>query len=165
MGSSLSSPSSQLHVCSDGRDSWEWWLFVSVAHFEFVVLLSDSLTVAPIKVLGVVQSSKCFVLKWKTACGFSTCVVRIFLYHDFAYVKSVTKISKGYKKWNCFSKTGLNTSSIVSIVQLELQRQLQKWFLLSANSTYLKERWWFVGAIRICFWPDIMLRVTAFFVG
>ena len=116
MESSLSSPSSQLHVCSDGRDSWEWWLFVSVAHFEFVVLLSDSLTVAPIKVLGVVQSSKCFVLKWKTACGFSTCVVRIFLYHDFAYVKSVTKISKGYKKWNCFSKTGLNTSLIVSIV-------------------------------------------------
>ena len=68
------------------------------------------------KVLGVVQSSKCFVLKWKTACGFSTCVVRIFLYHDFAYVKSVIKISKGYKKWNCFSKTGLNTSLIVSIV-------------------------------------------------
>ena len=85
------------------------------------------------KVLGVVQSTKCVVLKWETVCTFSTCVVRSFFYLDvdfvdilfrvpqcylfcrrtlFAYFKSLIKISKGFKKWNfpyCFSKTGLNT--------------------------------------------------------
>ena len=34
------------------------------------------------KVLGVVQSTKCFVLKWETACKFSTGVVKSFFYHD-----------------------------------------------------------------------------------
>ena len=40
--------------------------FVSVAHFELVVLLCDSFSVVP--VLGVVQSTKCFMLimKWET---------------------------------------------------------------------------------------------------
>ena len=37
----------------------------------------------------------------------------------FAYFKCVIKISKGFKKWNCFRKTGLNTSLIVSIVGTE----------------------------------------------
>ena len=85
------------------------------------------------KVLGVVQSTKCVMLKWETARRFSTCVVRGFFYLDrdfvdilfrvpqcylfrrrtlFAYFKSLIRISKGFKKWNCricFSKTGLNT--------------------------------------------------------
>ena len=34
------------------------------------------------KVLGVVHSSKCFVLKWETGCRVSTCVVGSFLYLD-----------------------------------------------------------------------------------
>ena len=75
-------------------------------------------------------------MKWETACMFSTCVIRRFLYLDtdstlltssfaslnvtfLAYFKSVIKISKGFKKWNCFRKTGLNTSLIVSIVGTE----------------------------------------------
>ena len=87
------------------------------------------------KVLGVVQSKIFCVEVSKTACRFSlTCVVRRFLYLDtdfvnilflvpqcylfnrrtfFAYLKSLIKISKGFKKWNCrncFRKTGLNTS-------------------------------------------------------
>ena len=80
-------------------------------------------------------------MKWETACRFSTCVVRSFLYLDtdqtlstssfaslrvtfFAYFKSVIKISKGFRKWNCFRKTGgLNTS-------------------------------WFLWATRNCFWPS-----------
>ena len=75
-------------------------------------------------------------MKWETACRFSTCVVRSFLYLDthfvcilnvaffadvlfFAYFKSVIKISKGFKKWNCFRKTGLTTSVKVWIVGTE----------------------------------------------
>ena len=92
------------------------------------------------KVLGVVKSPKCFVLKWETWCRFSTCVVSSFfctsiqtLRHFttfrvpqcylfrrrtfFAYFKSVIKISKGFKKWNCFRKINLKTSLIVSIVR------------------------------------------------
>ena len=109
--------------------------FVGVALFEFVVLLSDSFTVVPKSWAYVVQSTECFVLKWETACRSSTCVVRsFFFYLDtdfvdilfrvplcylfrrrtlFAFFKSLIKVSKGFKKWNCrncFSKTGLNTS-------------------------------------------------------
>ena len=124
-------------------------------------------------------------MKRETACRFSTCVVRSFLYLDtdfvdilvrvpqcylfcrrtfFAYFKSVIKISKaGFKKWNCFGKTGSNTSLIVSIIILELKHQLQKWYLVSTNSMYLNERCWFLWAIRNSLWPDPMLRVTAFF--
>ena len=86
------------------------------------------------RVLGVVQSTKCFVLKREIACRFSSRVVRIFFFYldtDFvdilfpvplcylfrrrtllAYFKSLIKVSKGFKKWscrNCFSKTGLKT--------------------------------------------------------
>ena len=35
----------------------------------------------------------------------------------FAYSKSAIKISKAFKKWNCFRKIGLNTSFVVSIVR------------------------------------------------
>ena len=38
------------------------------------------------KVLGVVQSTKCFMLKWETAGRFSTCVVRSCLYLDTDFV-------------------------------------------------------------------------------
>ena len=86
------------------------------------------------KVLRVVQSTKCFMLKWETAGRFSACVVRSCLYLDadfvdilfhfpqcylfrrrtfLAYFKSLIKISQGFKKWNCRNcsrKTGLNTS-------------------------------------------------------
>ena len=64
-------------VCSDGRDILESadkgvkvfdtgqfdFYFVSVALFEFVVLLNDRFLYCGSKVLGVVQSTKCFVLK------------------------------------------------------------------------------------------------------
>ena len=128
-------------VCTDGGDMECWqshesiWhgtirLFVSVAHFELLVLLSDSFTVVPKSWAYVVRSTKCFVLKWETACTFSTCVVSSFLYLDtnfvdilflvpqcylfrrrnfFAYFKTLIKISKGFKKRNCrncFRKTG-----------------------------------------------------------
>ena len=90
------------------------------------------------KVLGVVQSTKCFVSKWETACRFSTSRCQTFfvpmiqtlstssfaslcyLFHRrtfFVYFKSVIKMSKGFRKWNCFRKTGLNTILIVSIVR------------------------------------------------
>ena len=36
-----------------------------------------------------------------------------------AYFKIVMKISKGFRKWTCFRKIGLNTSLIVSIVTTE----------------------------------------------
>ena len=84
--------------------------FVSVAHLELVVLLSDSFTVV---LIFCVEVSK-------TACRFSlTCVVTRFLYLDtdfveilflvpqcylfsrrsfFAYFKSLIKISKSFKK-------------------------------------------------------------------
>ena len=125
--------------------SWECWqrydsiwhgtirLFVSVAHFELV--LFRRFLCCGFKVLGVVQSNKCFMLKWETAWRLSTCAVRIFSHFDtdfvdvlfrvpqcylfrrrtfFAYFKSlIKKLSKDFKKWNfgnCFRKTGLNTS-------------------------------------------------------
>ena len=85
------------------------------------------------KVLRVVQRTKCFALNWETTCRFSTCDIRILLYLDLyffieillpfsqtyllAYFKSVIKISKGFKKWSCFRKTGLNKSLIVSTVR------------------------------------------------
>ena len=68
-------------------------------------------------------------------------------YPFFAYFKSLIKISKGFKKWNCFGKTGLNMSLKVWIVG------------------YLNERCWFLWNFRNSFWPDPVLRVTAFFFG
>ena len=93
--------------------------------------------------LGIVQSTKCFVFKWETACfciliqtlstsSFASLNVTFFLrfwntqcafeikylfQKRIAYFKSVIKISKGFKKWNCFRKSSLNTSLIVSIVR------------------------------------------------
>ena len=95
------------------------------------------------KVLGIVQSTKCFVFKWETACfciliqtlstsSFASLNVTFFLrfwntqcafeikylfQKRIAYFKSVIKISKGFKKWNCFRKSSLNTSLIVSIAR------------------------------------------------
>ena len=82
-------------VCTDGRDIVESadkgvkvfdtgqfdFYFVGVALVEFVVLLSDSFTVVPKSWAYVVQSTKCFVLKWETACRSSTCVVRSFFFY------------------------------------------------------------------------------------
>ena len=39
------------------------------------------------KVLSVVQSTKCVVLKWETACRFSTYVVRSFFYLDIGFFR------------------------------------------------------------------------------
>ena len=84
------------------RHGWEYWqrhesirhgtiwLFVSVAHFELVVLLSHSFTVIPKSwAYNVVQSTRCFVLKWETACMFSTCVhvVGSFLYRFYRFCR------------------------------------------------------------------------------
>ena len=128
------------------RHSWECWQRrESIWHGTIRLLFSEC---SPLrtrssfkrflycgsKVLGVVQRTKCFVLKWETACRFSSCVVRRFFFYldtdfvsilfrvpqsylfrrrtSFAFFKSLIKISKGFKKWNCpncFSKTGLNT--------------------------------------------------------
>ena len=116
---------------------------MSVAHFEFAVLSVKRFLHCGSKVLGVLKSPKCFVLKWETACRFSTCVVSSFFVpryrlnrHQstssfaslnvcylfrrrtfFAYFKSVIKIFKGFKNWNCFRKINLKTSLIVSIVR------------------------------------------------
>ena len=70
-------------LCTDGRvivesaDKGKTWhvtirLFVRVAHFELVVLYCSS------KVLGVVQSTKCFVLKWETSVGFPPTLSEVF---------------------------------------------------------------------------------------
>ena len=93
-----------------------------------------------------------FCVEVRNQCRLSTCVVRSFLYLDtdfvdflfrvpqcylfrrrtfFAYFKSLIKISKSLKKWNCrncFRKTGLNTSfssylkSLNSIISLNCKR-------------------------------------------
>ena len=126
------------------RHSWECWQ--SIWHGTIRLLFRDCSSLRTrssfkrflycgSKVLGVVQSTKCVVLKWETACRFSTCVVRRFFLPRYrfclhplprpamlpfshrctllAYFKSLIKISKGFKKWNCrncFRKTGLNSS-------------------------------------------------------
>ena len=168
-------------VCTDGRSrhSWECWQrHESIWHGTIRLLFRECIPLRTrssfkrflycgSKVLGVVQSTKCVVLKWETACRFSTCVVRSFFYLDidfvdilfrvtqcylfrrrtlFAYFKSLIKISKGFKKWNCrncFRKTKLvfTPAFLPKKSQwLELQHQLQIWFLVSKNSMYLKER-------------------------
>ena len=168
-------------VCTDGRSrhSWECW-----QRYESKILTWDNSTFrefSPLRtcssfnrflyrgsrVLGVVQSTKCFALKWETSRRLSTCVVRSCLYLDtdfvdipfrvpqcylfrrrtiFAYFENITKISKGFKKWNCrncFRKTKLVFTQAFLPKKsqwLELQHQLQIWFLVSKNSMYLKER-------------------------
>ena len=68
-------------VCTDGRDIVEsadkgmtWHgtirLFVSVAHSVRTRSSFKRLLYCGCKVLGVVQSTKCFVLKWETSVGF-----------------------------------------------------------------------------------------------
>ena len=61
------------------------------------------------------------------------------------------KISKGFRKWNCFKKTALKTSLIVSIVGTETS--VTKVNLVSTKSMYryLYERCWFLWAVRILF--------------
>ena len=48
------------------------------------------------KVLGIVQSTKCFVLKWETACRLFTCVVRSFLYLDTDFVDILFRVPQSY---------------------------------------------------------------------
>ena len=130
-------------VCTDGRDIVESanrgmkvfdkgkFDFSWVQLFEFVDLFKRFLHCGS-TVLGV-------KFKWETGCRVSICVVRRFLYLDTdfvniffrvpvlpfflqtylfrAYFKSVIKISKGFNKWTCFRKTGLNTILIVSIIR------------------------------------------------
>ena len=130
-------------VCTDGRDIVEsanrgmkvfdkgQFDFSWVQPFEFVVLFKLLLHCGS-KVLAV-------KFKWETACRLSICVVRRFLNLDTdfvnilfrvpvlpfflqtylfrAYFKSVIKISKGFNKWTCFRKIGLNTILIVSIIR------------------------------------------------
>ena len=95
------------------------------------------------KVFGIVQSTKYFVLKWETACfctfrrtlstsSFASLNVTFFLrfwntqwafeikylfQKRIAYFKSVIKIFNGFKKWNCFRTSSLNTSLMASIVR------------------------------------------------
>ena len=92
-------------VCTDGRDIVEsadkgmtWHgtirLFVSVAHFKPVVLLSDCFGS---KVLGVVQNAKCFVLKWETSVGFPPAlIVTSSLYLDTGFVDILFRVPQCY---------------------------------------------------------------------
>ena len=120
-------------VCTDGRDIVEsanrgmkvfdkgQFDFSWVQPFEFVVLFKLFLHCGS-KVLGV-------KFKWETACRLSICVVRRFLNLDTDFVNILfrvpvlpffyryIKISKGFNKWTCFRKIGLNTILIVSIVR------------------------------------------------
>ena len=131
-------------VCTDGRDIVESanrgmkvfdkgkFDFSWVQPFEFVDLFKRFLHCGS-TVLGV-------KFKWETGCRVSICVVRRFLYLDTdfvniffrvpvlpffflqtylfrAYFKSLIKISKGFNKWTCFRKIGLNTILIVSIIR------------------------------------------------
>ena len=79
-------------VCTDGRSrhSWECWQrHESIWHGTIRLLFRECIPLRTrssfkrflycgSKVLGVVQSTKCVVLKWETACRFSTYVVRSF---------------------------------------------------------------------------------------
>ena len=124
------------------RHSWKCWQrHESIRHGTIRFFLSVALRIRSsfkgflhcgTKVLGVVQSTKCFVLKWETACRFFTCVVRNFFYLDTDFIDNLFRVpmlpfsqtylfrSKRYPrvliKWNCFIKTGLNTIFIVSVV-------------------------------------------------
>ena len=55
------------------------------------------------KVLGVVQSTKCFVSKWGIPCRFSTCVFRNFLYLDTDFVDILFRVPQCYLYKHCFS--------------------------------------------------------------
>ena len=126
-----------------------------------------------------------FCVEVRNQCRLSTCLVTSFLYLDrdfvdilfhvpqcylfrrrtfFAYFKSLIKISKSLKKWNCrncFRKTGLNTSfssylkSLNSIISLNCKRfvyQLTTNFLANYQLTTV-----FFGQISVnCFAPSIM---------
>ena len=88
-------------VCTDGRSrhSWECWQrHESIWHGTIRLLFRECIPLRTrssfkrflycgSKVLGVVQSTKCFVLKWETACMFSTCVVRSFLYRFYRFFR------------------------------------------------------------------------------
>ena len=91
-------------------------------------------------------------MKWETACRFSTCFVKSFLFLEtdfvdilvsvpqcylfrrrtfFACFKSVIKLSKGFKKWSCFRTD-----------RFKLKHELQKWYLVSTTSMKAKCNHW-----------------------
>ena len=138
----ITTSTSFVTVCTDGKDIVEsadrgmkvfdngQFDFSWVQPSEFVVLLSDSFIVVP--------KSWAWSLSEKPRVGFPPVLSEVFctliqtlstssfapLYYLFsqtylfrAYFKSVIKISKGFNKWTCFRKTGLNTILIVSIVR------------------------------------------------
>ena len=81
------------------RHSWEWWQRLESIWNGTIRLLFRECSPLRIrssfkrflycgsKVLGVVQSTKCVVLKWETACRFSTYVVRSFFYLDIGFFR------------------------------------------------------------------------------
>ena len=136
--------SSFVFVCTDGRDmlrvltkAWKYltWGNPTFREFEFVFPLSDPFTLFPkfwvhFKALNVL----CWMISEKPPVGFPPVLWKVFstsiqtLWTSsfaslsvtfFAYFELVIKISKGFRKWNCFRKTGLNTNLIVSIVATE----------------------------------------------
>ena len=88
-------------VCINGRSrhSWECWQrHESIWHGTIRLLFRECIPLRTrssfkrflycgSKVLGVVQSTKYVVLKWETACRFSSYVVRSFFYLDIGFFR------------------------------------------------------------------------------
>ena len=82
-----------------GRHSWECWQrHESIWHGTIRLLFRECRPLGTrssfkrflycgSKVLGVVQSTKCVVLKWETVCRSSTYVVRSFFYLDIGFFR------------------------------------------------------------------------------
>ena len=94
------------YLTRDNSTFREW------AHFELVVLLSDSFTVW-FQSMGVVQSTKCSVLKWETPSILPFSQTYLCEYFESVILRYPLRVLK----WNCFRKTGLNTRLIVSLVR------------------------------------------------
>ena len=117
--------------------TWKYltWNNSTFREFGFVFLLSDSFTLFPkCWVQFKALNDLCWLVSEKPRVGFPPALRKVFSTSIeplspssfalpnvtfFAYFKIVIKISKGFRKWNCFRKTGLNTSLIVSTVATE----------------------------------------------
>ena len=87
------------------RHSWECWQrHESIWHGTIRLLFRECIPLRTrssfkrflycgSKVLGLVQSTKCVVLKWETACRFSTYVVRSFFYPDIGFFSTSSSAS------------------------------------------------------------------------
>ena len=118
------------------------------------------------KVFGIVQSTKCFVLKWETACFctlihtlsisyFASLNVTFFLRFwnkiliskAHCVFQSVIKIFNGLKKWNCFRTSSLNTGLMVSLVRTatSVTKIISREYKFHVTKRKMQISFWWVG--------------------